>query len=150
MVINLKVELIISEDIKDPSALIKSNSLTNNIKKAIDILEEKELKSFIHVKRNNNISFLKFEEIYLIKVENRKVNVFTEKQKYTTNKRLYELEEILDDSFIRISKSSIVNIKKIDYIAPSFKGIMFMTLENGLKDNISRKYLHDFKRKLGV
>lgn len=57
MVINLKVELIISEDIKDPSALIKSNSLTNNIKKAIDILEEKELKSFIPVKRNNNISF---------------------------------------------------------------------------------------------
>lgn len=41
MVINLKVELIISEDIKDPSALIKSNSLTNNIKKAIDILEER-------------------------------------------------------------------------------------------------------------
>ncbi|WP_409201083.1 LytTR family DNA-binding domain-containing protein [Methanobrevibacter sp. DSM 116169] len=67
---------------------------------------------------------------------------------FNTDKKLYELENILDNSFIRISKSSIVNINKINYIAPSFKGIMFISLKNGLKDNISRNYLPEFKIRL--
>lgn len=64
--------------------------------------------------------------------------------------RLYELETLLNTSFIRISKSSIVNIRKIDYVAPSLKGIMFIQLKNGLKDNISRNYLANFKTRLKI
>lgn len=146
----MKVELLISNEIKNPTALIKSDKLTDNIKKAIKILENEDKNLFIQVKKDGKMSFLDFEEIYLIKVEDKKVQVYSENQKYTTNKRLYELETLLNTSFIRISKSSIVNIRKIDYVAPSLKGIMFIQLKNGLKDNISRNYLANFKTRLKI
>ena len=42
------------------------------------------------------------------------------------------------------------NFKKIERVAPSLKGMMFIQLKNGLKDNISRKYLPDFKNALDL
>ncbi|MDL2270689.1 LytTR family transcriptional regulator [Methanobrevibacter sp. OttesenSCG-928-I08] len=96
------------------------------------------------------MNILNFNEIFMIKTENKQNKVYTYNNSFITDKKLYELEDILDDSFIRISKSSIINIGKIDHVAPSFKGIMFISLKNGLKDNISRKYLPIFKEKLGL
>ena len=69
---------------------------------------------------------------------------------YVVKKALYQVEESLDQSFVRISKTTIINIKKIDRVAPSLKGMMFIMLKNGLKDNISRKYLPEFKEALGL
>ena len=60
------------------------------------------------------------------------------------------MEESLSTDFVRISKTSIVNLKKIERVAPSLKGMMFIQLKNGLKDNISRKYLPDFKNALDL
>lgn len=82
----MKVELLISNEIKNPTALIKSDKLTDNIKKAIKILENEDKNLFIQVKKDGKMSFLDFEEIYLIKVEDKKVQVYSENQKYTTNK----------------------------------------------------------------
>lgn len=86
----------------------------------------------------------------MIRTEDNQVKIHTKNDSYNINKRLYELENQLDSSFIRISKSTIVNINEIDYVAPSFKGIMFISLKNGLKDNISRNYLSEFKKRLGL
>lgn len=60
------------------------------------------------------------------------------------------MEEDLPSDFIRISKTTIVNLKRIKRVAPSLKGMMFIELKNGLKDNISRKYLPDFKKALDL
>lgn len=60
------------------------------------------------------------------------------------------MEETLSGDFVRISKTTIVNIKKIERVAPSLRGMMFIELKNGLKDNISRKYLPDFKNALDL
>lgn len=65
-------------------------------------------------------------------------------------KALYQVEESLNGDFVRISKTTIVNLKKIKRVAPSLKGMMFIELKNGLKDNISRKYLPDFKQALDL
>ena len=56
----------------------------------------------------------------------------------------------MGSDFVRISKATIVNLKKIERVAPSLKGMMFIQLKNGLKDNISRKYLPDFKQALDL
>ena len=58
--------------------------------------------------------------------------------------------ENLDSNFVRVSKSTIVNLRKIKRVAPSLRGMMFIELKNGLKDNISRKYLPEFKKALDL
>ncbi|MDR2624627.1 MAG: LytTR family transcriptional regulator [Methanobrevibacter sp.] len=102
------------------------------------------------VKKEGRINFLKFDEVYIIKSANDKINVLTENETYETQKRLYELENILGRDFFRISKSSIVNIMKIDRVSPSLNGVMYVTMKNGLSDVISRKYLPKFKKHIGL
>ncbi|MBO6104831.1 MAG: LytTR family transcriptional regulator [Methanobrevibacter sp.] len=153
----MKVDLFISRDIEEPYAEIHSDSLTSNIQKAMDLLAnddieigEEESNSILAVKKGSDIVLLDFEDIFMIRVEDKQTKVFTEDNDYLVKKPLYQIEDNLDSNFVRVSKATIVNLRKIKRVAPSLKGMMFIELKNGLKDNISRKYLSDFKDALDL
>ena len=146
----MKVNLFVSRDIEEPHADIHTDELTDNISKAISILESDESNDMIAVKKGSDIALLQLSEIYMFRVEDKQVKVYTESSDYLIKKALYQVEEVLDSDFIRISKTTIINLKKIERVAPSLKGMMFIELKNGLKDNISRKYLPDFKKALDL
>lgn len=146
----MKVNLFVSRDIKEPHADIHTNELTDNITKAMSILESDESNDMLAVKKGSDIALLELSEIYMFRVEEKQVKVYTESSEYLIKKPLYQVEETLSSEFVRISKTTIVNLKKIERVAPSLKGMMFIQLRNGLKDNISRKYLPDFKNALDL
>lgn len=146
----MKVNLFVSRDIEEPHADIHTNELTDNITKAMSILESDESSDMLAVKKGSDIALLQFSEVYMLRVEDKQVKVYTENADYLIKKPLYQVEETLSTDFVRISKTTIVNLKKIERVAPSLKGMMFIQLKNGLKDNISRKYLPDFKNALDL
>lgn len=146
----MKVNLFVSRDIDEPHADIHTNELTDNVTKAISILESDESNDMIAVKKGSDIAFLEFDEIFMFRVEDKQVKVFTQDREYLIKKPLYQVEEQLSGDFVRISKTTIINLRKIERVAPSLKGMMFIELKNGLKDNISRKYLPDFKNALDL
>ncbi|MDO5823374.1 LytTR family DNA-binding domain-containing protein [Methanobrevibacter sp.] len=146
----MKVNLFVSRDIEEPHADIHTDELTDNITKAMSILESDESSEMLAVRKGLDIALLEFNEVYMLKVENKQVNVYTESGEYFIKKPLYQVEETLTGDFVRISKTTIINLKKIGRVAPSLKGMMFIELKNGLKDNISRKYLPGFKQALDL
>ncbi|MBQ2653860.1 MAG: LytTR family transcriptional regulator [Methanobrevibacter sp.] len=146
----MKVNLFVSRDIDEPHADIHTNELTENITKAISILETDDSKEMLAVKRESDIALLEFDDVYMFRVEDRQVKVYTDDNEFLIKKPLYQVEETLNNDFVRISKTTIVNLKKVKRVAPSLKGMMFIELKNGLKDNISRKYLPDFKKALDL
>ena len=56
----------------------------------------------------------------------------------------------MGDDFLRINKSTLVNLRQLDYVEPTLGGLMLLVLKNGARDHISRKYLPAFKQYLGV
>ena len=146
----MKVNLFVSRDIEEPHADIHTNELTDNITKAMSILESDDANEILAVKNGSDITLLQFDDVFMLRVENKQVKVYTENNEYLIRKPLYQVEESLSGDFVRISKTTIVNLKKIKRVAPSLKGMMFIELKNGLKDNISRKYLPDFKNALDL
>lgn len=146
----MKVNLFVSRDIEEPHADIHTNELTDNVTKAISILESDESSDMVAVKKGSDIALLQMDEIFMFRVEDKQVKVYTENNEYLIKKPLYQVEENLSSDFVRISKTTIVNLKRIERVAPSLKGMMFIELKNGLKDNISRKYLPDFKQALDL
>ena len=146
----MKVNLFVSKDINEPHADIHINELTDKVTKAISILESDDAKEIIAVKKDSDIVLLQVKDIYMFRVENKQVIVYVENDSYLIKKPLYKVEELLGDDFVRISKTTIINLKKIQRVAPSLKGMMFIQLKNGLKDNISRKFLPDFKQALDL
>lgn len=151
----MKVQLFVSKDYEEAYAEIYTDVLTDNIQKAMHLLEEDEFEdemenTILAVKNGEDIVLLDFDDIFMVRVEEKQTKVYNEKDEFLIKKPLYKIEDSLDSNFLRISKSTIVNLRKIKRVAPSFSGMMFIELKNGLKDNISRKYLSDFKQALGL
>ena len=153
----MKVQLFVSKDLEESHAEIYTDILTDNIQKAMVLLEDENLdenidgkNSILAVKKGKDIVILEFDDIYMFKVEDKQLKVFTEKSEYLLKKPLYQIEDDLDSNFVRISKSTIVNMRKIERVAPSLKGMMFISLKNGLKEDSGRKYVPDFKNALGL
>ena len=153
----MKVNLFVSKDLEEPYAEIYTDALTDNIQKAMVLLENEDEyeegigdNSILAVKKGQDIVLLDFEDIFMIRVEEKQTKVYTENKDYLVKKPLYQIEENLDANFVRVSKATIVNLRKIKRVAPSLRGMMFIELKNGLKDNISRKYLSDFKEALDL
>lgn len=81
----------------------------------------------------------------------RKTFCYTADGVYEITLKLYEIEEKYENTdYIRISKSSIVNLNKIKSIRPDFGGKILATMENNEKIYISRQYVPVLKRKLGI
>ncbi|MEE3451384.1 MAG: LytTR family DNA-binding domain-containing protein, partial [Acutalibacteraceae bacterium] len=65
--------------------------------------------------------------------------------------RLYELEEQLNKySFVRISNSEIINLKKVRNFDLSLSGTICVTLSDGTATYVSRRYVSKIKKVLGL
>ncbi|MCM1045099.1 MAG: LytTR family transcriptional regulator DNA-binding domain-containing protein [Candidatus Gastranaerophilales bacterium] len=85
---------------------------------------------------------------YMEGVDN-KVFIYCEKQVYETRQKLYELEEALGGKhFLRVSKSALLNLMKIESIKPSLNGRFIAVLQNGEQIIVSRKYVPELKKAL--
>ena len=82
----MKVNLFVSRDIEEPHADIHTNELTGNITKAINILESDESSDMIAVKKQSDIALLELSEIFMFRVEEKQVNVYTESSRYLIKK----------------------------------------------------------------
>ena len=91
------------------------------------------------------------KEIFYFESVDNKVFAYTANGVYEIHKKLYELEDQYGNSdFMRVSKSSIVNLAKIAYIRPIFNGRFEAKLKNNEKMIISRQYVADLKKKLEI
>ena len=80
-----------------------------------------------------------------------KVMAVTTRGEYLLKMRLYEVEKRLDKrSFVRISHSEIVNLRKITALDLSLTGTIRITLAGGTVCYASRRYVKKIKEALGL
>lgn len=90
-------------------------------------------------------------EILRIYTESQRVMVQDAKGIYSTQEKLYELENRLDEEqFFRISKSEIVNLKKIRRLDMSITGTIKVILSDGTETYTSRRNVTRLKQILGM
>lgn len=87
---------------------------------------------------------------YFESVEN-KVFIYCKQKVFESRLRLYEIEKEYEKwDFFRASKSTILNVSKIESLVPVFYGKFEALLENGEKVLISRQYVPVLKKILGL
>jgi DNA-binding LytR/AlgR family response regulator len=86
----------------------------------------------------------------MVRVEDGDTIIYGEKRKYRSRKRLYEISRQLGKQFMQISKSTLINLSYMDSIESGFSGTLLLKMKNGCKDYVSRTYLPEFKRYLGL
>ncbi|MBQ8409504.1 MAG: LytTR family transcriptional regulator [Clostridia bacterium] len=93
---------------------------------------------------------LKLSDIYAFSVEDGKVYATVENKKLVIKHRLYVIEEMLDNSFVKINQSCIVRIDKIKSFEASISGSLMVNMKNGYRDYVSRRQLKYVKERLGI
>ena len=148
----MKVECKISKEYKEPCAVLYINRMTETIGKIISMLEKENANSLtLLAVKDRKTYFIKPEDISLVRTEGRKIVCYDKlKNRYILDKPLYELENMLDTCFVRISKSAIVNINQINHVEAGFNGTMELVMKNGVTDYISRSFRKSFKERLGL
>ena len=145
----MKVSVDISPEYKEPFAVIHTDKVTDEIQQMIDSLSASDA-PITALWNEKDIIVLKPMEIYMVRVEDGDTIIYGEKKKYRSRKRLYELANQLGKQFMQISKTTLINLSYMDCIEPGFSGTLLLKLKNGSKDYVSRKYLPDFKKYLGL
>lgn len=90
-------------------------------------------------------------QILYVEAVDRDVFAYRADGVYKIRKTLYELEDDLREKFfVRISKSTIVNIKAVRSVAPEDFRRIKLHLKNGEYLIVSRNYANDFKTAIGM
>ena len=87
-------------------------------------------------------------DVYYIENVDRKAFLYTEKDVYRLNASMPEIEELVKDSdLVKISRTCIMNTSHMTGIRQLKNSHLEAALDNGEKLIVSRKYLHDIKRR---
>ena len=144
----MKVSVEITPGVKEPYAVIYTAQVTEEIQRTIDLLGTGDTPVIAY--HEEKLIILQPEDIFMVRVEDGDTILYGITQKFRSRKRLYELSFQLGKQFMQISKSTLVNLSYLDSVEPGLGGTMLLKLKNGCKDYVSRKYLPDFKRYLGL
>lgn len=102
------------------------------------------------IKASGRIYFLETSEIDWIEAEGNYVSVHTGKKSHLLRETISSLEAQLDPrKFLRIHRSSIVRIDRIQELQPWFHGEYRIILQNGIQLTLSRNYRDRLHEALG-
>lgn len=95
----------------------------------------------IMVKTNGSISFLRSEEIDWIEAQGAYVCLYTQGRKHLLREKIGDLElQLTQKRFVRIHRSTIVNIDRIKEMQPLFYGEYAVILNDGTRLTMSRSF----------
>lgn len=145
----MNIEIKIDSSFIEPKIIIMTASVTERVNNIIKIFSE-NIPRLITGIREDKAEILEKADIIRIYADTGKTAAVTDKGIYVIKHRLYELEELLyGDSFVRISNSEIINLKKVYNFDMSFTGTICVKLSNGESVYVSRRYVPKIKKILG-
>ena len=144
------MKIVIEEPLENEEELIvvRCRNMTPELLRLIAQLKAQDaLIAF----EGNEIYRVEPSGVYYIESVENKTFLYLKNRMYESKQKLYELEELLSGGdFLRISKSVIVNMRKIKSLSPALSGRFEALLDNGEKIIISRQYMGNLKKLLGI
>lgn len=145
----MKLNIFKRAEFTEPEVTLKYSEETPQIENLIDTL--RIFCQSIQAEKNGSNHTITLDEIFYIESVDEKSYIYTKDDVFDCKHKLYTLEKMFQDtSFIRVSKSCILNIARLKSVRPFINGKFEATMRNGEKIIINRHYVADFKKKFGL
>ena len=145
----LKVTIVEDPNIKETEISIVCEKMTNEINDIVSKISAVGLT--VAGKKDEEIFFIPVEDIFYFESVDGNVFFYTKTEIYEAMGKLYKIEESLANlQFSRISKTIIANLDKMLSIRKAENSRLTATLVNQEKLIVSRQYVSEIKKKLGV
>ena len=144
------MEIEIRKHIEEKTrVIIECKEVTNNIQKLQSYI--RAFDNRILTKKEDEMVFVEMSDILYFETVDNRTFLYMKDEVVEVKQRLYELEARLsEEDFFRCSKSIVVNINKIKNLKPQIDRTIMVTMCNGEKLTISRRYVKAFKDILGI
>ena len=145
----MKVELILDPSCGEPEVTVRAAARTAEVEDLLRRLEEGPA-GILGFREDRAVPLIP-GSVLRFYGEDKGVLAQTEDGVWRVRLRLYELEERLDrHTFVRISQSEIVNLRKVTALDLALTGTIRMTLTGGTVCLVSRRYVKKIKEALGL
>lgn len=145
----MKIEIDINEKYTDLGVKVTAPDLTPDIERIVSLMRMMDMQ--IPVKRDDETMLLDVDEILYIDAVERNTFIYTKDNTYESALKLYEFEQQLPErDFIRVSKQSILNLRKVKSLKTDINRKIRVTLLNGEQIVVSRMYAEDLRKRLGI
>jgi len=136
------------EDVEEEKILIYAKERT----KLVDEIESLVISSDIDLTGiyNEEIVKININDVSCFISENNKVFALVNDKKYQIRRRLYQIEELNLNTFIKLNQSCIANKRKIKKFESTIGGSIKVIFKNGYIDYISRRELKNVKERMGL
>ncbi|MBR6072226.1 MAG: LytTR family transcriptional regulator [Acholeplasmatales bacterium] len=136
------------EEIEEEKVLIYAKERT----KLVDEIESLVISSDVDLTGtyNNEIIKIDINDVTCFISENNKVFALINDKRYQIKQRLYQLEEMNLNTFIKINQSCLANKRNIKKFESTIGGALKVIFKNGYIDYISRRELKNVKQRMGL
>ena len=146
----MKIEIKIDEDCTETKIVVVTSKVTEEVNEIVKRLSSEQPQMIAGFK-DEQATMLEPNQIYRVYASDGKVYAEAENGTHLLRLRLYEAEQRLAKcSFVRISNSEIINLKKVKGFDLSFVGTICVSLSNGTATYVSRRYVAKIKQLLGL
>lgn len=138
----MKVKIEIDESLPEEEVLIRCRQMDDQILHLqAAVANMASASRCLTLRQGDTFYFVALKEILFFETEGKTVLAHTRDQLLETEYKLYELEELLPGSFMRISKSAIVNLDHIYSITRNLTASSLIEFSNTSKKiYVSRNY----------
>lgn len=143
----MKIVIQTDSSIQETTLSITCKDITPELERLISVFRLADKK--LSAKKNGEVHLIELKSVLYVESLERNTFIYTDDDVYESNYRLYELESMLGEcNFVRVNKSTLLNLNKIKSIKSDIDRRIRVTLENGYQLIISRSYAEEFKSKI--
>lgn len=108
-------------------------------------------KDSVFVQKDGSLHKVSLENVLMFESEERKTMAVLRNGRYEVKKTLGQLEELFSQKgFMRVSKSTLVNLAKVVSVTPDVDRTLIATLTGKITVRVSRKNANEFKEKINI
>ena len=143
----MKVTIEKSQQYADPEILVRCRELDPILQ---DIITYIGISEKIVGESQGELHFIPINHVFYFESVDGIIFIYTTDRVYKTSAKLYTLEDQLKNTYFqRISKTAILNLRKLKSVKSGRNYTLIGTLLNDEKILISRHYVQTIKEKLG-
>ena len=143
----MKIVIQTDSSIQETTLSITCKDITPELERLISVFRLADKK--LSAKKNGEVHLIELKSVLYVESLEQNTFIYTDDDVYESNYRLYELESMLGEcNFVRVNKSTLLNLNKIKSIKSDIDRRIRVTLENGYQLIISRSYAEEFKSKI--
>lgn len=138
----MKIKIEIDEQLNEDEIMIRCRELNDQIEQLQKAVREINASSQRYVfQKGESQYYLSLDEILFFEADDHHIYAHTKNEVYETKYKLYELEKLLPSYFLRVSKSTVLNMREVLSIKKNLTSASLIEFRNSDKRTyVSRSY----------